>query len=215
MDNLLQDLSSFTAAYIDDTVIHNSNWESHLTHIRAVLERLGNVELTAKPQKCQFAMSRCTYGHVVGNGLVCPEKSKTEAIQWFPRPQTKKKVCAFLGLAGYYRKFIPDFAGIAMVLTDFTTKNEPNQVKWTPECNSAFEKLKELLCAAPVLRSLEFEKIFILQTDASDRGVGAVLSQRSDDGNDHPVAYYSRKLLPCEVRYSTIEKECLAIKLAV
>ena len=88
-------------------------------------------------------------------------------------------------------------------------------VVWTSECDCAFKTLKRMLCSCPILKSPEFEKEFILQTDASDRGVGAVLSQLDDDEKDHPVAYFSRKLLPRETRYSTIEKECLAIKLGI
>uniref|UniRef100_A0A1X7SIY1 Reverse transcriptase RNase H-like domain-containing protein n=1 Tax=Amphimedon queenslandica TaxID=400682 RepID=A0A1X7SIY1_AMPQE len=124
-------------------------------------------------------------------------------------------VRAFLGLAGYYRKFIPNFASIAVALTDCTKKAAPTTVQWDTHCNTAFITLKELLCRAPVLNSPDFNRPFILQTDASDRGVGAVLSQLDDSGQEHPVAYFSKKLLPREEKYSTIEKECLAIKLGV
>ena len=103
----------------------------------------------------------------------------------------------------------------AAPLTDLTRKTQPTQVVWTAECGIAFSKLKEALYSAPVLTCPDFEKVFVLQTDASERGVGAVLSQVNDEGQDHPVAYFSRKLLPREEKYSTIEKECLAIKLSV
>ncbi|ETW93809.1 MAG: hypothetical protein ETSY2_50775 [Candidatus Entotheonella gemina] len=132
----------------------------------------------------------------------------------FPTPATKRQVRAFLGLTGYYRKFIADYAELAVELTDLTKKDAPSRVRWTAACEKAFQALKDKLCSAPVLRSPNFDKQFILQTDASDRGVGAVLSQYDDDGTDYPVAFFSRKLLPREVRYSTIEKECLAIKVA-
>ena len=97
----------------------------------------------------------------------------------------------------------------AVTLTDLTKKNVPNRVVWMPKCEEAFKTLKEGLCSSPVLRSPDFSRMLVLQTDALDRGVGAVLSQRADDGVDRPVAFYSRKLLPREERYSTIEKECL------
>ena len=100
------------------------------------------------------------------------------------------------------------------LLTDLTRKTSPNQVVWNERCEASFKRLKDLLCSAPVLQSPDFERDFVLQTDASDVGVGAVLSQVDDTGADHPVAYFSRKLLPREQKYSTIEKECLAIKLA-
>ena len=121
---------------------------------------------------------------------------------------------AFLGLTGYYRKFIQGYATIAAPLTNLTKKNAPNRVEWTSQCDYAFRSLKTMLCSSPVLRSPDFTSEFILQTDASDRGIGAVLSQINDNGNEHPIAYFSRKLLPREERDATIEKECLAIKAA-
>lgn len=103
----------------------------------------------------------------------------------------------------------------AIPLTDLTKKSLPDSVKWSSECEAAFVILKKALCGAPVLSNPNFGREFILQTDASDRGVGAVLSQVGEDKLERPVAYFSRKLLPREVKYSTIEKECLAIKLGV
>ena len=115
-------------------------------------------------------------------------------------------------MTGYYRRFIANYAEIASPLTDLVKKSAPNKVLWSDGCNSAFNTLKKLLCFSPVLSSPDFSREFILQTDASDRAVGAVLSQVNDIGEEHPVGYFSRKLLPREERYSTIEKECLAIK---
>ncbi|KAL5515900.1 hypothetical protein EMCRGX_G001145 [Ephydatia muelleri] len=117
-------------------------------------------------------------------------------------------------LTGYYRKIIPEYATIAAPLTELTKKEQPNCLAWSSGCAEAFEALKRHLCTSPVLKCPNFERPFVLQTDASDWGVGAVLSQKDDDDNEHPVAYFSKKLLPRERRYSTIEKECLAIKLA-
>ena len=99
-------------------------------------------------------------------------------------------------------------------MTDLTKNAAPNQVVWNQLCEALFRALKGLLCSAPILQSPDFEKDLLLQMDASDVGVGAVLSQSDEDGADYPVAYYSRKLLAREQKYSTIEKECLAIKLA-
>jgi len=216
MDKLLDGLGDFARAYIDDLVVFSTSWEEHLQHLRTVLQRLQKVGLTAKPTKCQFGMTECTYlGHVVGGGKVRMEPSKIETVQSFGVPRTKKEVRSFLGITGYYRKFIPQYASIASPLTDLIRKSEPNRVEWTPACAAAFDKLKTVLCSAPVLRTPDLEKPFVLQTDASQRGVGAVLSQLDEVGADHPVAFFSRKLLPREERYSTIEKECLAIKLAI
>ena len=215
MDRVLKGLESYVVAYIDDLVIHSRTWGEHLAQVRSVLQRLREAGLTAKPSKCQFGMAQCVYlGHIVDNGMVQPERSKLQGVEAFSTPKTKKEVRCFLGLTGYYRKFIPDYASIAASLTDLTRKTSPNQVVWNERCEASFKRLKDLLCSAPVLQSPDFERDFVLQTDASDVGVGAVLSQVDDTGADHPVAYFSRKLLPREQKYSTIEKECLAIKLA-
>ena len=215
MDQVLQGLETWSAAYIDDVVVQGATWSEHNTALAAVLKRLQEAGLTAKPSKCHFGMDECTYlGHIVGNGHVRPEKGKVAAVEAFPVPKTKKDVRAFLGLTGYYRKFIPEYATIAAPLTELTKKEQPNCLAWSSGCAEAFEALKRHLCTSPVLKCPNFERPFVLQTDASDWGVGAVLSQKDDDDNEHPVAYFSKKLLPRERRYSTIEKECLAIKLA-
>ena len=169
--------------------------------------RVGDSALCLRP--------RYMLGHVVGNGTVHPEESKIEGVWSFPTPTTKKELCAFLGLTGYYRKFIKDYLTIALPLTDLTRKCKPNVLQWTKECVNAFDKLKHHLRSSPILKSPDFDRDFVLQTDASDRGVGAVLSQTDQEGVEHPVAYFSRKLLPREEKYSTVEKECLAIKLGI
>ena len=215
MDRLLQGLGGFASAYLDDLIIFSQTWREHLEHLEAVLTRLCEAGLTARPKKCHFGMEQCIYlGHVVGGGKVQVEASKVEAVQKMSTPKTKKDVRTFLGLTGYYRKFIPNYATIATPLTDLTRKTQPNKVDWTAECEMAFSKLKELLTTAPVLQTPDFSKMFIVQTDASERGVGAVLSQVGESGEDKPVAYFSKKLLTREENYSTVEKECLAIKLA-
>ena len=121
MDRVINGLAAFAAAYLDDLVIYSSTWEEHLTQLRVVLDRLRSAGLTAKPSKCQFGMSRCTYlGHVVGGGHVCPDPSKIQSVESFATPTNKKQVRRFLGLTGYYRKFIPDYAKIAAPLTDLS-----------------------------------------------------------------------------------------------
>ena len=155
-------------------VIFSTTWEDHLKGVRSVLGRLRQGGLTAKPRKCQFGMEECTYlGHVVGGGMVKPHVSKLEAVASFPVPKTKKEVRTVLGLSGYYRKFIPGYAGIAIPLTDLTRKSAPTSVCWTEQCEKAFRQFKAHLCAEPVLRSPDFNRDFVLQTDASERGVGS------------------------------------------
>ena len=120
----------------------------------------------------------------------------------------------FLGLVGYYRQFVCNFATIAAALHTAMEKDRPNRVKWDAEMEAAFTQLKEALCRSPVLATLDFSRTFVLQTDASQVGVGAVLSQIQDNV-EHPIIYISRKLLKHERNYATVEKEGLAIKWAL
>ena len=174
VDKLLDGLGQSASAYIDDVIVFSSSWSEHLTHLEEVLRRIQLAGLTVKERKCQFAMQECEYlSHSVGSGKVRPVELKVQAIRSFEVPKTKTQVRSFLGLTGYYRKFIPQYASLAVPLTDLTRKTQPNRVTWTPACAVAFAKLKDALCAS-LLVSPDFEKQFMLQTDASDRGVGAV-----------------------------------------
>ena len=212
MDKVLEDVHQFAAAYLDDVIIHSDTWEQHVQHLTYVFQNLRKAGLRIKEKKCQFAKNCCNYlGHVVGEGKVRPEICKIEAVRNFKRPQTKKEVRAFLGLAGYYRRFIKDFATIAAPLSDLTKASASNKVEWKEEQNKAFVELKKRLTAEPILRNPDFSIPFILQTDASDLGIGSVLTQVDDQGEEHPVAFASRKLLPRERRYAAVEKECLAV----
>ena len=215
MDRILRPHQQYAAAYIDDVVIHSEDWPSHLCKVAAVLQSLREAGLTANPKKCAIGKSESEYlGYRVGSGQIRPLIAKVKALADWPVPTTKTQVRSFLGLAGYYRKFIPSFATLAAPLTDLTRKAAPNTVQWTELCQRAFLALKRRLCSKPVLCSPDFGKRFTLQTDASETGLGAVLSQEVR-GSEHPVLYISRKLLPREKNYSTIEKECLAVKWAV
>ena len=140
-------------------------------------------------------------------GQVRPLVDKSGAIATCPRPKTKKEVRRFLGLAGYYRRFIPVFAELTSPLTDLTRKGASDPVQWTEPCQRAFDRVKEALCRELLLFTPNFYLPFNLQTDASDRGLG--------EGVDQLVLYISRKLSQQETRYSTVEKECLAIRWTV
>ena len=214
MDSILRETELFTGVYLDDIVVYSEDWESHLMHLEEIFKRLHNANLTIKMKKCVFAAADCVYlGYRIGRGGVQPDQTKIQAVMDMPRPQTKKDVRTFLGMTGYYRRFIQNYATIAAPLSDLTKRNLPENVNWTDVTEHAFQRLKQTLVSAPLMRNPDFTRIFILQTDASGVGVGAVLSQGEEE--DHPIAYFSRKLLPREKAYSTVEKECLAIVLAV
>ena len=211
IDHLLTGCEDYSGGYIDDLVIHSQTWEEHLQHLWEVLNLLQRADLTLKVGKCQFGRGEVHYlGHVVGGGKVRPDPSKLKAVAEYPHPRVKKDVRAFLGLVGYYRRFVPQFADVAAPLTDLTKKNMPDNVQWTSDCEEAFQELKSALLQRPVLAVMDPSRKFVLQTDASDQGLGAVLSQEYGE-SDRPISYASRKLQPRERKYSTIEKECLAI----
>ncbi|XP_078243526.1 uncharacterized protein LOC144587342 [Pogona vitticeps] len=169
-----------------------------------------------KKNKLQLGSPEIKYlGHMVGGGVIKPLEAKIEAVRDWPRPNTKKKVKSFLGLVGYYRKFIPRFGEIATPLTDLTRKKTDDRIPWTSDCEEAFQRLKQALINYPVLRAPDFDREFIIYTDASNSGVGAVLCQEDENGDQHPVSYLSRKLQKGERHLATVEKECLAIVYAI
>ena len=130
MDTVLAPCHGFASAYIDDIIVYSESWESHLQHLHEVLVCLANAGLTAKPSKCFLANTSCDFlGHTVGNGQVAVQEAKIKAIADFPRPSTKKQIRAFLGLAGYYGRFVPHFAEKAAALTDGTKKQCPDKIK--------------------------------------------------------------------------------------
>ncbi|CAM5130705.1 unnamed protein product [Natator depressus] len=216
VDGLLAGLGEYAVAYLDDVAIFSDSWADHLEHLQKVLERIREAGLTVKAKKCQIGLNRVTYlGHQVGQGTISPLQAKVDAIQKWPVPKSKKQVRSFLGLAGYYRRFVPHYSQIAAPLTDLTKKKQPNAVQWTEKCQKAFNKLKATLMSDPVLRAPDFDKPFLVTTDASERGVGAVLMQKGPDQEFHPVVFLSKKLSERESNWSVTEKECYAIVYAL
>ena len=202
--------------YLDDILIASRTLDEHLRHIREVFGRLRKAGLRLKPKKCLLLREEVPYlGHVVSAHGIRPDPAKTEKMKSFPTPCDVTTVRQFIGLASYYRRFVPGFAKIAAPLHALTKKDVP--FNWTVECEVAFCKLKELLVTAPVLAYPRFgpEGEFILETDASGIGLGAVLSQKQDDGLVHPIAYASRSLDPHEKNYGISELETLGLVWAV
>lgn len=206
IDQVLSGLTDFTAAYLDDIVIYSSTWEEHLQHLEVVISHIRSTGLTINPSKCSIAMAETEYlGYVIGRGVIKPQVQRIQAIESCPIPQTRTKIRSFLGMANWYRRFVPNFSVRAAVLTDLTRKNCPNQILWAVEAEQAFQDIKNALCQGPVLRCPNFKKPFIFRTDASGKGVGAVLLQGTTKDR-HPVAYISRKLFSREVRYTPLWK---------
>ena len=215
-DVVLKDLDC-ADAYIDDVEVDTpSTFAQHLSDLRQILERLREYNLHARPSKCKIAMKTVDFvGHRIGGDRIEPRKALVQSIVEYPRPQTKKQVRSFLGMVGYYRKFIPNFSERESVLTDLTRGKNPTKVSWLHEHEKAFFDLKEAIQKPPVLRPPHWDGEFTLQVDASNRGLGAILCQKGKNGEEHPIAYASRKLQPREAKLSTTEKECLGIVWAV
>lgn len=182
-------MRKYVLIFFDDILVYSENWESHLQHLETVLLTLLENQLYAKYSKCNFGLQEIEYlGHIVSASGVQMEKSKIEAIMKWPVPTNLKQLRGFLGLSGYYRRFISHYASIAHALTELLKKDA---FQWTIDAQKAFEELKTRITTAPVLRLPDFSKQFILETDASGLGIGAVLTQ-----DKHPIAFYSKKLTP-------------------
>ena len=196
-------------------MIFSTSWEEHCQHIATVLGRLKDAGLTANAKKCQWGLTKVEFlGHVVGHGKVSPAQLKVKAVAEFEMPKTKKAVRQFLGLVGYYRRFIPNFADHTFNLTEATRKTAPDRVCLSDSLCREFSFLKDMLCRIPSLTLPVPDDEFLLQTDASGIGLGAVLSVVRA-GVELPVAFYSKKLLPRERNYSASELEGLAVVAAV
>lgn len=217
MAELLRGCEEFALPYLDDIAIFSENWESHLKHLDCVLDRIMKANLTLKPSKCKFAQNHVKYlGHIVGNGFRSPAQAKIQSIIDFPAPRTKTQIRAFLGLAGYYSRYIPMFSVIAAPLTNaLRGRVKRGEITWTEDCEKSFQELKGKLTDKPVLYAPDFGREFIVQTDSSDFGMGIVLSQLNDNQEEHPVLYLSKKFSNTEKKYGTTEKECASIIFAI
>lgn len=214
MRQILHGLSG-ADSYIDDIIIHTKTWDEHLSVLQEVLKRLQAAGFTVRPSKCQVGEINIEFiGHTISNGTLQPLDDNIKKVQDAARPQTKTQVRSFVGLAGYYREFIPNYSAIAAPLTDLTKKGQPNQVTWGPAQEKSFTTLKRMITEKPVLRIPDISRPFVLRTDASNIGLGAVLLQKYDE-QFFPVSYASRKLQGAEKNYSVIEKEGLALVWAV
>ena len=206
-------LNKFVVIYLDDFLIYSKDATSHTQHVRAVLQRLREHHLYAKLQKCQFSTSSLKFlGYNISPNGFASDEDKIKSISDWPVPTTKRRVQSFLGLTNYLRKFVVNFATLAIPLQRLCGKKVP--FVWDADCQNAFESLKSAISSAPVLAHTNPQAPFLVETDASDFALGCVLSQLDPDGNPRPCAYYSRSLSPAERNYSVFDKELLAIKTA-
>ena len=212
--------AGIVVVYMDDLLIHSATLEQHLQHVTMIVERLRQHGIKIKLSKCEIAQQTVTFlGHEVTHGEIRPNAAKSRILFEYPRPLNITQLQAFLGLAGYYRKFIAGFAKIASPLysllsTTDTSRSKKTPLNWTDDTQTAFDQLRTILTTHPFLILPNFDLNYILDTDACGYAVGAVLSQEQDS-QVRPVAYFSKHLSPAQRNYSTSERELLAIVLAV
>lgn len=210
MDNVLKGLQGENClVYMDDIIVFSTSLQEHLVYLSKIFQRLRETGFKIQMDKCEFLKKEVAFlGHIVTPEGIRPNPAKIKAILDYPIPRTTKEIRGFLGLLGYYRKFIKDFAKITKPLTSCLKKDA--KIELTPEFLNCIRTCKNLLTNQPLLQYPDFNKPFNLTTDASNYAIGAILSQ-GPIGSDKPIAYASRTLNETELRYSTIEKEMLAI----
>ena len=202
--------------FLDDILVFGATLEECENNLENVLRRLDKHSLTISPEKCSFFKNKCSYlGHIISDEGISPDPEKVVAIKQFPRPDNLHSVRSFLGLAGYYRKFIRNYSQIAAPLHQLTKghvrKGKRISINWGEEEEEAFCKIKEAIVEDVTLVYPDFNEPFRLTVDASDRAVGGCLSQLDKEGRDRPVTFFSKKLLPAETRYDAVSREALAI----
>ena len=220
MNKVLKGLK-FAMTYLDDIIIFSQNELQHLEHLEIVFSHLQEADLKMKRSKCDFFKSKIHYlGHLISPEGISPLPNKLDSIKHMPVPNSAKEIKQFLGLTGYYRKFVPRFADISRPLTSLTKKDA--KFEWTPACQKSFELLKETLCGEPVLKYADTSKPYTLYTDASKFSWAGVLTQPHTmviDGKstttDHPVAFVSELFRGSQLNWAALMKEAFAIYMSV
>lgn len=207
-DTLRPYLRKFVAVFFYDILVYSSDLPSHVSHLDAILSTLTTHQFYLKESKCVFAQSKLNYlGHIISSYGIAPDPDKIQAMVDWPTPTSTTSLRGFLGLTGFYRKFIKGYATVAAPLTTLLRKD---QFVWSPAATSAFIQLKSHMTSAPVLSTPDFTLPFIVEMDASAVAIGTILVQQ-----DHPIAYYSKVLCPRLQRASAYVRELHAITSAV
>jgi len=211
MDRIIKpEYRKFIQTYIDDIILYSKTFNEHLQHLSTLHQILRENKLTVKLSKCHFSQTSVKFlGHILSEGIIKPNPEKVEAIEKWEQPKDVSSVRSFLGAVGWYRKFIPNFAELAAPLNHLTRKD--TEFIFDDKCKQSFNILRKALVTEPVLKQADINKDYILETDASDKVISAVLLQEDSNGDKHPIAYASKTLNSAQCNYSTTEKECLAL----
>ncbi|PNX92266.1 retrotransposon-related protein [Trifolium pratense] len=201
-------LRRFVIIFFDDLLVYSKSLQEHIEHLSSIFKLIRVHQLFLNRKKCSFGTERVEYlGHFITKEGVSTDPAKIQAVRDWPFPKNPKQLRGFLGLAGYYRRFVKDFGKIAKPLTDMLKRDS---FLWSSESTAAFTELKQALISAPLMRLPDFSQKFVVETDASGKGIGAVLMQQH-----HPIAYISKSLGPKQQAMSVYERELLAIVYAV
>ena len=216
MDQVLRGIS-FAYAYIDDILIASATPEEHLRHLRIVFGRLATHGIIINPNKCLFGVPELDFlRHHIDQRGITPLPEKVQVVRGFPKPQSQRQLRQFIGMVNFYHRFLPHCADLMRplhaLITSSTPKSQP--LTWNATALAAFNATKEALVNASLLSYPTAEAPTCLMTDASDTAVGAVLQQYVD-GTWHPISFFSKKMTPAETRYSTFDRELLAVYLAI
>ena len=220
MNKVLKGLN-FAVMYLDDIIIFSQDELQHLEHLEIVFSHIWKAGLKMKLSKCDFFKRKIHYlGHLISPEGISPLPNELDCIRHMPVPNSAKEIKQFLGLSGYYRKFVPRFADISRPLTTLTKKD--TKFEWTSACQKSFELLKEALCGEPLLKYADTSKLYTLYTDASKFGWAGVLTQPHTvtiDGKftttDHPVAFVSGLFRRSQLNWAALTKEAFAIYMAI
>ena len=203
-------LFKYCLVYLDDVIIFSKDLKEHLDHLSTIFSRIREANLKLNGKKCQFGLPKVHYlGHILSGQGVHADPQKTQAMRDFPRPTSVKTLKGFLGLCGYYRRFVKGFAQIATPMHKLLRKD--TKWVWTDDCEAAFLKMKEALCTAPILRFADMNKMFYLVTDASYTAISYCLCQEGEGGILHPIGFGGRSLNKSESNWTVTEIEFLAI----
>jgi len=213
MNHVLSDMLDVgVLAYMDDILVYADTEEGHDRTVKEVLKRLQNNGLAISPEKCVWKTTEVEFlGYVIGRDGIRMSDDKLQAVLHWKTPESLTEVQSFLGFANFYRRFILNYSWVARPLTELTKKEQGKEWAWNQEAEAAFRELKNRFTTAPVLAHFDPREPVIIETDASDFALGAVLSQRNKEGHLHPVALHSRKFQPAEINYEIHDKELLAI----
>src|SRR3979490_889004 len=211
MNDILGDLlDHFTVAYIDDILIYSDLLEQHRKHVREILRRLQKNGLYAKASKCEWHKDSVEFpGYILQTEGLTMAENKVKTICNWPKPRKIKDIQSFLGFANFYRCFIFNYSDITIPLTQLTHKGTP--WVWTKDCQKSFGYLKTAFTSAPILRHWQPDRILVMETDASDYALAAILSTIDSEGEIHPVAFHSRTFTGPELDYDVHAKKLLAI----